>query len=130
MKDDISSGQSDLTATENLYDLNNPPVIREYLSASDEDKQLFEMTFKAFKTNTQLKAKESWYVWKMDLLGLVRPDVKEILAGMREVSLSEMQGDKCLTRCLGSRKNYPYDRAGVHTPSQSSSATSCTASGT
>ena len=95
MKDDITSGQSDLTATESLYDLNNPPVIREYLSASDEDKQLFEMTFKAFKTNTQLKAKESWYVWKMELLGLVRPDIKEILGGMRSVSLTKIQRGIC-----------------------------------
>ncbi len=86
MKDDISSGQSDLAATEQICDLDNPPVIREYLSASDEDKQLFEMTFKAFKTNTQLKARERWYDWKMGLMGRVRPDVEEMLAGMRDVS--------------------------------------------
>ena len=85
MREDISSGQSDLAATEQDCDLDNPPVIREYLSASDEDKQLFEMTFKAFKTNTQLKAREKWYDWKTELMGSVMPHVEEMLAGMGEV---------------------------------------------
>ena len=46
IKDDISDGQVKLAATEEDCDLHNPPVIQEYLSASDEDKQLFEYTFK------------------------------------------------------------------------------------
>ena len=86
MKDDITSGQADLHETDSLCSIDNPPVIREYLSASEEDKGLFEMTFKAFKTNTQLKAKERWYDWKMSLMERVRPDVAELLEGMREVS--------------------------------------------
>ena len=86
MKDDIKQGQADLLATEDSCTLDNPPVIREYLSASEEDRQLFEMTFKAFKTNTQLKAREGWYDWKMSLMGKVRPDVEEMVLGMKEVS--------------------------------------------
>ena len=86
MKEDIQSGQADLSETDHICNLDNPPVIREYLSASDEDRALFEMTFKAFKTNTQLKARERWYDWKTDLMAKVRPDVEELLSGMREVS--------------------------------------------
>lgn len=85
MKADIDSGQSDLASTESLCSMNNPPVIQEYLSASDEDKQLFEMTFKAFKANTQLKAKGRWYDWKMGLMEKILPDVREIHDGMKEV---------------------------------------------
>jgi kinetochore protein Spc7/SPC105 len=85
MKDDIREGQAQLAATELDCSVHNPPVVREYLSASDEDRQLFEMTFKAFKTNTQLKARERWYDWKMGLIERVGPDVEEMLRGMQEV---------------------------------------------
>ncbi len=77
-----------MVETESLSSLHNPPVIKEYLSASDEDKLLFEMTFKAFKTNTQLKARERWYDWKMGVMEKIRPDVEEMLDGMREVGTS------------------------------------------
>jgi kinetochore protein Spc7/SPC105 len=85
MKDDIRESQAQLDATETDCSVHNPPVIREYLSATDEDKQLFEMTFKAFKANTQLKARERWYDWKMGLMQRVGPDVEEMLKGMQEV---------------------------------------------
>ena len=87
MKDDIKESQAQLQATEEDCDTHNPPVIREYLSATDDDKQLFEMTFKAFKTNTQLKARERWYDWKQGLMERVRPDVEDMLKGMQEVKI-------------------------------------------
>lgn len=86
MKEDIDSVQKDLVATEEVCALENPSVIREYLSASDEDKQLFEMTFKAFKTNTQLVARGEWYDWKMGLMERIRPVVDKTLVEMQEVS--------------------------------------------
>lgn len=86
MRDDITTGSRALAAQEAICDQLNPPVIVDYLSASDEDKALFELTFKAFKTNTQLKARERWYDWKMGLMERVRPDVEEHLDLMREVS--------------------------------------------
>lgn len=94
MKHDIASGQHDLDATEQECDAENPSVIREYLSASDDDKQLFEMTFKAFKTNTQLKAKEMWYDWKLSLIERMRPEVEEMLTGMQEVSGARIQAGR------------------------------------
>lgn len=86
MRSDIQTGQLELEQTEADCSIHNPPVIREYLCATDEDKVLFEMTFKAYKSNTQLKAKERWYDWKMGLIERVGPDVGEVLEGMREVS--------------------------------------------
>lgn len=86
MHSDITTGLAELAQTEADCSAHNPPVIREYLSASDEDKQLFEMTFKAYKSNTQLKARERWYGWKMGLMERVREDVVEVWEGMKEVS--------------------------------------------
>jgi kinetochore protein Spc7/SPC105 len=86
MREDIKAGHEELSATERLSSTHNPPVIKDYLSAPDEEKQLFEMTFKQFKTNTLLKARERWYDWKMSLIGKIRPDVEELLRGMQAVS--------------------------------------------
>ncbi|WWC72755.1 uncharacterized protein I206_106719 [Kwoniella pini CBS 10737] len=84
LREDIRTGQSELDLFESRCDEDSPPVIQEYLSATDEDKQLFEMTFKSFKTNTQLKAKEMWYDWKLQLMQTIKPDVEGMLEGMQE----------------------------------------------
>ena len=86
MRVDIQEGQADLLAQEEITSLHNPIVIREYLAATDDEKQIFEMTFKNFKTNTHLKARERWYDWKTSLVEKMRPDVEESLAAMREVN--------------------------------------------
>lgn len=88
MKIDMSESAAQLAQTEVDCSVHNPPVIKEYLSAGDDEKKIFELTFKAFKTNTQLKARERWYDWKMDLMQRVRPDVEEVLDSMTEVSLA------------------------------------------
>lgn len=82
---DIQTGDEELAAVSARCDIDSPPVIQEYLAASDEDKQLFEMTFKSFKTNTHLKAKEMWYDWMWQLLETIKPDVQTVLTGMKEV---------------------------------------------
>ncbi|KIY32951.1 kinetochore protein Spc7/SPC105 [Cryptococcus gattii E566] len=81
---DIKTGNEELAAVSARCDIDSPPVIQEYLAASDEDKQLFEMTFKSFKTNTHLKAKEMWYDWMWQLLETIKPDVETVLMGMKE----------------------------------------------
>jgi kinetochore protein Spc7/SPC105 len=48
---------------------------------------LFELTFKAFKTNTQLKARAKWYEWKAGILENIRPDVEEVYNEVKAVSL-------------------------------------------
>ena len=59
-------------------------VIQDYLDASDEDKALFESTFKAFKTNAHLKAKEWWYDWKTGYMTTVKKNVEDELDGMKQ----------------------------------------------
>lgn len=86
MKRDILATAADLQATEDDCSKHNPPVIRDYLSASDEDRPLFEMTFKGFKAITQLKAKARWYGWRIDLMQRLKPDVEAVWEGMKEVS--------------------------------------------
>jgi hypothetical protein len=86
MKRDILATAADLQATEDDCSKHNPPVIREYLSASDEDRPLFEVTFKGFKAITQLKAKARWYSWRIDLMQRLQPDVEAVWEGMKEVS--------------------------------------------
>jgi hypothetical protein len=86
LQNDITTSQSDLHKTEQDCTTLNPPVIKEYLSASDEDKALFEMTFKSFKANTQLKARGRWYDWRMGVVRGLRGDMEAMVEGMREVS--------------------------------------------
>ncbi|WVO16910.1 hypothetical protein L204_104596 [Cryptococcus depauperatus] len=83
LRDDIKTGNDELSLVSARCDLDSPPVIQEYLLASDEDKQLFEMTFKSYKTNTHLKAREMWYDWKWQLLETIKPDVESMLNDMK-----------------------------------------------
>ncbi|WRT70897.1 uncharacterized protein IL334_007896 [Kwoniella shivajii] len=97
LREDIRTGHAELEAFEARCDEDSPPVIQEYLAATDEDKQLFELTFKSFKTNTHLKAKEMWYDWKLQLMQTIKPDVESALEGMRQdndrlTALSEHAG--------------------------------------
>ena len=62
-----------------------PIVMREYLTAPEEDRVVFEQTFQAYKAFTVLQAKERWYEWKKDLVDKTRPDVEALLVGMKEV---------------------------------------------
>ncbi|KAL7420888.1 hypothetical protein Q5752_004842 [Cryptotrichosporon argae] len=82
MKNDLRLGADELADTEARCSAENPPVVREYLAAPDEDRPLFEMTFKTFKTNTMLQARERWYDWKMSLMERISPDVRELREGM------------------------------------------------
>ena len=85
MKNDIATAQAYVVEQEHICSLDNPPVIREYLTASEEDRAIFEVLLKTYKTNTVLKAKEAWYEWKRGFLEMVRPDVEAILVGMQMV---------------------------------------------
>ena len=87
MRADISASTSEISSIEADCAIFNPPVIREYLGATDDDKQLFEMTFKQYRANQQLIARGRFYAWKLDMLTRVGPDVEGVLVGMREVSV-------------------------------------------
>ncbi|ODN92072.1 hypothetical protein L198_05744 [Cryptococcus wingfieldii CBS 7118] len=107
LRDDINTGNEELLAVEARCEDDSPPVIQEYLSASEEDRQLFEMTFKSFKTNTHLKAREMWYDWKRQLLETIEPEVAGALQGMQEdaIRLEAINGElKYLLPLMRKRK--------------------------
>ncbi|WVR08768.1 hypothetical protein IAU60_005826 [Kwoniella sp. DSM 27419] len=100
LRDDIKSAAVELRSFEERCDEDSPPVIQEYLSATDDDKQLFEMTFKSFKTNTHLKAKEMWYDWKLQLMETIQPDVQNMMAQMQDDNERLTEMDEQIERLL------------------------------
>lgn len=86
MKEDITQGLAEIAETESLFSQVNPPGIQDYLCAQDEEKVHFEQLFKEYKTNTHLNAKTRWYDWKQSVVERIKPDVDELLVGMRQVS--------------------------------------------
>jgi hypothetical protein len=75
-----------LQYTTSPYDSHNPPVITEYLAATDHERIEFERIFRALKINTQLQARGRWYEWKRGLMEKIRPDVEGILDEVLQVS--------------------------------------------
>lgn len=97
MREDIQLVRAQLLAEEEECDARNPPVIKEYLASTDEIKALFEMTFKSFKTNTQLKTRGRWYDWKTGLFERVRPEIENVWRGVQEVRRKGRSGRIALT---------------------------------
>lgn len=87
MKEDITQGLAEIAETEAMFSQENPPGIQDYLCAQDEERVHFEQLFKEYKTNTHLNAKTRWYDWKQSVVARIKPDVEELLVGMREVRL-------------------------------------------
>ncbi|ORX40865.1 Spc7 kinetochore protein-domain-containing protein [Kockovaella imperatae] len=84
LRTDISARHEELLDRERECAEDAPTVIKEYLAASDEDKALFESTFKDFKLNTLLKAQLAWYEWKTGLMTALKPHMQEYLDGQKE----------------------------------------------
>lgn len=78
MVTDIKDLQEELSSTEKVLDENNPIVVREYLSATDEDRSLFQMMLREYKANTVLRARSYWYDWKRSIMEKISPDVQSI----------------------------------------------------
>lgn len=83
MRADIDAGKEELASTEAICDAENPAVVRDYLSANDEERHLFEFTLREFKANTQLRARSQWYDWKQSLMERILPDFREIVEEMK-----------------------------------------------
>ena len=77
--------------TETLQD--NPPLFREYMSASPDFKLLMDNQFKNGKTHARLLSKAMWYEWRMKLQHGLREGLIRIDQGMEEdfVSLKKQQ---------------------------------------
>ncbi|KAI1392821.1 Spc7-domain-containing protein [Hypoxylon trugodes] len=77
--------------TETLED--NPPLFKEYMSATPEYKLFLDNQFKNVKTHARLLSKAMWYEWRMKLQDGLKEGLVKIAEGMTadERSLRKMQ---------------------------------------
>ncbi|KAI9797691.1 MAG: hypothetical protein M1833_005352 [Piccolia ochrophora] len=64
----ISEGRSIVREIEADTFEANPPLFREYMSASSDVRFIMDNQFKNVKTNARLQSKAMWYEWRMKLL--------------------------------------------------------------
>jgi kinetochore protein Spc7/SPC105 len=60
----------------------NPPLFREYLSATPDVRVLMDNQFKNVKTHARLLSKAMWYEWRMKLLDGLKDGLNKISEGM------------------------------------------------
>ena len=60
----------------------NPPLFREYISASPEFKVIMDNQFKNVKTHARLLSKAMWYEWRMKLQEGLKEGLIKIAEGM------------------------------------------------
>lgn len=60
----------------------NPPLFREYMSASPDVKTLMDNQFKNVKTHARLQSKAMWYEWRMKLQEGLKEGLLQTSAGM------------------------------------------------
>jgi kinetochore protein Spc7/SPC105 len=72
----------------------NPPLFKEYISATPEFKALMDNQFKNVKTHARLLSKAMWYEWRMKLQDGLREGLVKIAEGMEvdEALLQKQQG--------------------------------------
>lgn len=95
MRKDIENGHAELEQYDHDISEDNPPVIREYLAANDEEKGFFELTIKNLKTNAHLIAREKWYDWRQSIVKQIKPAVSTYLEGFKDVRTAQAFSDNC-----------------------------------
>ncbi|KAI9891758.1 MAG: hypothetical protein M1814_002508 [Vezdaea aestivalis] len=65
----------------------NPPLFKEYISASPDVKFIMDNQFKNVKTYSRLQSKAMWYEWRMKLLEGLRVGLVKIEKGMEDDGL-------------------------------------------
>jgi len=78
MQADIADMGTELGEIEAKLDEDNPIVVREYLSAGEDERGIFEMMLREYKTNTMHCARSNWYDWKRSIMERIRPDIQQI----------------------------------------------------
>jgi hypothetical protein len=63
----------------------NPPVVREYMMSNKSDREMFHLTFKRYKMNTQLKAEKTYQEWESEVMRSIRGEVEEVYLDMVKV---------------------------------------------
>lgn len=82
LKKYISEGRKIVREIETETFQENPPLFREYITASPEFKSLMDNQFKNVKTNARLLSKAMWYDWRMKLQDGLREGLVKIAEGM------------------------------------------------
>ncbi|KAK2009043.1 Spc7 kinetochore protein [Colletotrichum eremochloae] len=82
LKKYISEGRSIVREIESETFEENPPLFREYMSASPDFKNILDNQFKNSKTHARLESKAMWYEWRMKLQEGLREGLVKIAEGM------------------------------------------------
>ncbi|KKA30183.1 hypothetical protein TD95_001172 [Thielaviopsis punctulata] len=84
LKKYISEGRRIVREIETETFEENPPLFREYMSATPEFKALMDNQFKNVKTHARLLSKAMWYEWRMKLQDGIKEGLVRIGEGMDE----------------------------------------------
>ncbi|RDA86035.1 hypothetical protein CP532_4704 [Ophiocordyceps camponoti-leonardi (nom. inval.)] len=84
LKKYISEGRRMVKEIEKETLEENPPLFREYMSASPDVKALMDHQFKNVKTHARLLSKAMWYEWRMKLQDGLREGLVSIGEGMEK----------------------------------------------
>ncbi|KAK2063414.1 Spc7 kinetochore protein [Colletotrichum caudatum] len=82
LKKYISEGRSIVREIESETFQENPPLFREYMSATPDFKNILDNQFKNGKTHARLESKAMWYEWRMKLQEGLREGLVRIAEGM------------------------------------------------
>ncbi|KAI2641165.1 Spc7-domain-containing protein [Xylaria nigripes] len=82
LKKYISEGRRIVREIETETFEENPPLFREYISATPEFKTLMDNQFKNVKTHARLLSKAMWYEWRMKLQDGLKEGLVQIADGM------------------------------------------------
>ncbi|KAK3330167.1 hypothetical protein B0H66DRAFT_542936 [Apodospora peruviana] len=82
LKKYISEGRRIVRDIETETFEENPPLFREYMSASPEFKMLMDNQFKNVKSHARLLSKAMWYEWRMKLQEGLKDGLVKIAEGM------------------------------------------------
>ncbi|KAI1081960.1 Spc7-domain-containing protein [Whalleya microplaca] len=84
LKKYISEGRRIVREIEKETLEENPPLFREYMSATPEFKLLMDNQFKNVKTHARLLSKAMWYEWRMKLQDGLKEGLVKIAEGMTD----------------------------------------------
>ncbi|KAI1857108.1 hypothetical protein JX265_011309 [Neoarthrinium moseri] len=82
LKKYISEGRRIVREIETETFVENPPLFKEYISASPDFKILMDNQFKNVKTHARLLSKAMWYEWRMKLQDGLKEGLVRIAEGM------------------------------------------------
>ncbi|OHE96658.1 Spc7 kinetochore protein [Colletotrichum orchidophilum] len=100
LKKYISEGRRIVREIESETFEENPPLFREYMSASPDFKNILDNQFKNSKTHARLESKAMWYEWRMKLQEGLREGLVRIAEGMTVDDKVLQQQQKSLSSVL------------------------------